>query len=241
LAKKTKFLDIPVLTGDREDICESIYEKLARGEKFHLITLNALMVNHAFEHPDFFKILKAGLCVNDSVGIRMASFLLTGCAIANFPGIELFYNLCAFFASRKSRVFVYGSSEDVNKAACGKLQRRFPGINICGRLNGYADDAVKIIKNAQPGFLFAALDSPRQENWLNEHLTELKCAGMGIGGTLDVFSGKLRRANPVFRAAGLEWLGRLLREPWRAGRIMRLPVFLARIIRIYFSRRFPRG
>ncbi|MFH2084873.1 MAG: hypothetical protein ABII20_06065, partial [Candidatus Omnitrophota bacterium] len=70
MAKKTKFLDIPVLTGDREDICESIYEKLARGEKFHLITLNALMVNHAFEHPDFFKILKAGLCVNDSVGIR---------------------------------------------------------------------------------------------------------------------------------------------------------------------------
>ena len=237
MAKKIKFLDIPVLTGDREGICDSIYDKLGRGEKFHLITLNALMVNHAFEETSFFKVLKSGLCVNDSVGIRLASFILTGSDIENFPGIEIFYNLCAFFASKHTRIFVYGSTEAVNEAAAAKLKRRFPGINICGRLNGYSPGALKIIKKAEPEFLFAALDSPRQERWLNEHLPELECAGMGIGGTLDVFSGKLRRANPVFRAAGFEWLGRLLREPSRAGRIMRLPVFFARIIKIYFSRR----
>ena len=194
------------------------------------------MVNHAFENPDFFKVLKAGVCVNDSIGIRIASFLLGGRAIANFPGIELFYNLCAFAASEGFPVFVYGAKEDVNAEACEKIKRRFPGINICGRLNGYADNAAVIIKKARPKFLFAALDSPRQELWLCEHLPKLKCAGMGIGGALDVFSGRLKRANPVFRAAGFEWLGRLLREPWRAGRIMRLPVFLVRVIKIYFSR-----
>ncbi len=236
MPKKTKFLDIPVVTGDREGICESIFEKLRRGEKFHLITLNALMVNHALENPAFFKVLKAGVCVNDSIGIRIASFLLRGAAISNFPGIELFYNLCAFAAAESFPVFVYGAKEDINAAACAKLKRRFPGINICGRLNGYADNAAAIIKKARPRFIFAALDSPRQEEWLYEYLPKLKCAGMGIGGALDVFSGRLKRANPVFRAAGFEWLGRLLLEPWRAGRILRLPVFLARILKIYFSR-----
>jgi len=239
LSKKTKFLDIPVVTGDREGICESIFEKLRRGEKFHLITLNALMVNHAFENPVFFKVLKSGVCVNDSIGISAASFLLDGRAISNFPGIELFYNLCAFAAEEKFPVFVYGAKEDVNAAACEKLKRRFPGINICGRLNGYAENAAEIIKTSRPHFIFAALDSPSQEMWLYENLPELKCAGMGIGGALDVFSGRLKRANPVFRAVGLEWLGRLLREPWRAGRILRLPVFLSRIIKIYFLRLLP--
>ena len=236
LPKKTKFLDIPVVTGDREGICDGIFEKLRHGENFHLITLNALMVEHAFENPDFFKVLKAGICVNDSIGIRFAAFLLNGRGILNFPGIELFYNLCAFAAAEGFPIFVYGAKEDVNAASCEKLKRRFPGINICGRLNGYEDNAYEIIKKSRPKFLFAALDSPRQEVWLDENLPKLKCAGMGIGGTLDVFSGRLKRANPVFRAAGLEWLGRLLREPWRAGRIRRLPFFLVRVLKIYFSR-----
>ncbi|MEA2081513.1 MAG: WecB/TagA/CpsF family glycosyltransferase, partial [Elusimicrobiota bacterium] len=216
MPNKTKFLDIPVLTGDREGICEGVFKTLRLGKRFHIITLNALMVNHAFENPSFFKVLKSGFCVNDSVGIKAASFLLKGKAIDNFPGIELFYNLCAFAAEESFPVFVYGAKEDINILACEKLKKRFPGINICGRLNGYAANAAAIIKKAKPEFLFAALDSPRQELWLYEHLPELKCSGMGIGGALDVFSGHLRRANPVFRAAGFEWLARLLREPRRA-------------------------
>jgi len=233
---KTKLLGIPVFADDRMGICHYLSARILRGDTFQIVTLNALMVNHAFEKPVFFDVLKKAECVNDSVGISIASLLLNRRRLERFQGIELFYSLLRIAEREKIPVFIYGSREEVNASACENIKKRFCGLNLCGRLNGYADRPAEIILEKKPRILFVALDSPRQEEWIYENLSRLNCVVMGIGGSLDVVSGRLKRAGYAMRFIGAEWLFRLMKEPWRYRRILNLPIFLFRIIKILFHR-----
>ncbi|MDI6756974.1 MAG: WecB/TagA/CpsF family glycosyltransferase, partial [Endomicrobiia bacterium] len=82
--------------------------------------------------------------------------------------------------------------------------------------------------------LLAGLGSPRQELWIsrNKHLLRGVKAAVGVGGVLDVFAGRVRRAPAVFRGIGAEWLWRLIAEPRRAARIARLPFFVAEMVKL---------
>jgi N-acetylglucosaminyldiphosphoundecaprenol N-acetyl-beta-D-mannosaminyltransferase len=48
----------------------------------------------------------------------------------------------------------------------------------------------------------------------------------GLGGSLDVFAGETKRAPEFWQNHGLEWLYRLIQEPKRIGRMMKLPLFI---------------
>ncbi len=124
----------------------------------------------------------------------------------------------------------------MNERACENIKKRFRGIVICGRLNGYAESPVDFILEKKPRILFVALDSPLQEEWIYENISRLNCVVMGIGGSLDVVSGRLKRAGYAMRFLGAEWLFRVMKEPRRFRRILNLPVFLFRIIKILFHR-----
>jgi len=237
-ATKTELLGIPVFTDDRMGICRRLCARITGGDTFQIVTLNALMVNHAFEKPAFFGLLKQAECVNDSVGISIASLLLGLRRIERFQGIELFYELLRFAEREGIPVFIYGARELVNASACENIKRRFSGLNLCGRLNGYAERPADFILEKKPRILFVALDSPRQEEWIYENIGKLNCVAMGIGGSLDVVSGRLKRAGYAMRFLGAEWLFRVIKEPWRIRRILNLPVFLFRIIKILFVRVF---
>jgi len=236
ITPKTKLLGIPVFNDDRMGICHRLCEGISGKESFQIATLNALMLNYAFENPGFFRILKKAECVNDSVGISIAFLLLKGLWIKRFQGIELFCYLLRFASGEKLPVFVYGAKEQVNERACENIKKRFRGIVICGRLNGYAERPVDFILEKKPRILFVALDSPRQEEWIYENISRLNCVVMGIGGSLDVVSGRLKRAGYAMRFLGAEWFFRLMKEPRRFRRILNLPVFLFRIIKILFHR-----
>jgi len=80
--------------------------------------------------------------------------------------------------------------------------------------------------------VFVALGSPAQENWIIAHKEKLNpSVYQGVGGSFDVISGRLNRAPAVFQKFGLEWLYRLLKEPWRWKRQLELPRFLLRVLR----------
>jgi len=112
------------------------------------------------------------------------------------------------------------------------LGARYPGLIVAGTHDGYFDpdraaEVADEIRASGARLLFAGLGSPRQEFWLADHLSETGCsAGIGVGGSFDVISGRIERAPRFLRRLGLEWLYRLIKEPHRWRRQLALAQFL---------------
>lgn len=175
---------------------------------------------------DFF--LNAALVVPDGIGVVIAMRWLYGQKIERVAGADLMQAICAAAPERGYRIFIYGAAEEVNSSAVHELQRRYPGIQIVGRANGYVKEAdmpalIEQINNSHADILFVGLGTPRQEEWLNRWLPDLKVQiCQCIGGTLDTVAGRVKRAPQRWQRLGLEWLYRLLHEPSRAGRQAKL-------------------
>ncbi len=137
------------------------------------------------------------------------------------------------------RLFFLGAAEGVAEQAVSVLREKYPSMIIAGIHHGYFKDddnskIVAMIKNARADVLFVALGSPRQEFWFFQHKDEMAVpVGIGVGGSFDVLSGKLKRAPRWMIQMGLEWLYRLYLEPWRWKRMLVLPLFALQIL---FSR-----
>lgn len=184
----------------------------------------------------------ADLVIPDGISIVVAARLLYGLKLMRVAGADLMQAICAVAPERNYRVFIYGSSEVTNRKAAEVLRHRHPGIDIVGAQHGYfppekMDEIISRINDARPDILFVGLGSPRQEVWIQQHLPELRVKVIqGIGGTLDVVAGRVKRAPAWMRAAGMEWLYRLLAQPSRARRQVNLMRFAAEILRVKFIR-----
>ncbi|HQV29905.1 MAG TPA: WecB/TagA/CpsF family glycosyltransferase, partial [Thermoflexales bacterium] len=123
------------------------------------------------------------------------------------------------------------------------LAERYPGLIICGSHAGSpADDAASDItariRADRPNLLFVAYGAPAQDLWLSRHLGECLVrvdaapglVGMGVGASFDYLAGVQKRAPAWMQTAGLEWLYRLLRQPWRLRRQMALPRYAALVM-----------
>ncbi len=183
---------------------------------------------------DFFE--QAALLIPDGIGMVWAMRCLHHAPAVRVPGADLMQAICAAAPAKGYRLFVYGAREDVNAGAVAELQRRHPGIQFVGRANGYVPDAelpalVQRINDSGADILFVALGSPRQEQWLHANLAQLRVKlCQGIGGTLDTITGHVQRAPVWMQRLNLEWFYRLLKQPTRVGRQMRLARFALAVI-----------
>jgi N-acetylglucosaminyldiphosphoundecaprenol N-acetyl-beta-D-mannosaminyltransferase len=138
-------------------------------------------------------------------------------------GIDLFRRVAALAAREGYKVFLLGASPESNDAARRKLLEAHPSLRIVGCRDGFFRDSAEVVAavNASGAdVLFVAMGSPRQELWIAEHLPRLASVFcMGVGGSFDVVGGVLKGAPAPFRAAGLEWLYRVLRQPSRIPRL----------------------
>ena len=128
------------------------------------------------------------------------------------------------------RVYLLGSKPGIAELAAEKLKARHPGLQIVGTADGYFKDegpVVEKINAAAPDILFVCLGAPKQEKFMKNHQQELQVRFMiGLGGSLDGFAGTVKRAPVWMQKANLEWFYRLVKEPRRLGRMMRLPKFI---------------
>lgn len=157
-------------------------------------------------------------------------------------GIDLIHATCGsdFAAGRK--LYLLGAEEGIANRAGEALKERYPGIIIAGAEEGMRRDLptddidgeklLARIGAASPDILFVALGSPKQEKWIHENLPRIPSVrvAMGVGGSFDVISGKIRRAPRVFQERGMEWLWRFIREPQRFRRIYSATFGLAWLI-----------
>ena len=79
--------------------------------------------------------------------------------------------------------------------------------------------------------MLVAFGAPAQELWIDRLRNRLGVAvAIGVGGAFDFLTGRVPRAPAWMRKAGLEWLFRLLRQPWRIRRMAVLPIYAVKVL-----------
>lgn len=198
----------------------------------HLVaTPNPEIVQRAAKDPEYARVLaEADLVVPDGVGVIHAAKILGTPLKERVPGIDLAARLIAHAAGTGRRLFLLGAAPGVAEQAAVNLRAAYPGLVVCGTHDGYFQEdgpVADAIRAAGADIVFVCLGFPKQEKWIAAHGGETGARLLiGLGGALDVFSGKVERAPERFQKLGLEWLYRLVKEPSRIGRMAKLPLFL---------------
>lgn len=200
-----------------------------------VVTINPEMFKEAEKNQNFSNIVKeAEMVIPDGIGVKIA-LQITGKKANRIPGIDFAKKLLQEAAVSGIPVAIIGSKEEVVVKAVENLQNEINGLNIVYYHNGYFKDDALIydeLKNKSPKLILVALGSPRQEEFIYNAKKVLNPALMvGIGGSLDVWSGSVKRAPKIFQKLGLEWLYRTVSQPSRFKRIFpTLPLFLLKVI-----------
>lgn len=217
--------------GSYAQAVEHVADVISSGRKSFCVAINPEKVRQAVRDPQLLAILQdADIGVCDGIGIVLAARLLYGRKIRRCTGCDLFFHLNATAAARGWRVFLLGASPECNAAACARLGEMYPGLKIVGNRDGYFRDSEEVVAEinaSRADLVFVAMGSPKQEHWIARHRRSINASFcMGIGGTLDVVSGRAKRAPKVFRRTGTEFLFRLLANPGRWRRQLALPAFV---------------
>lgn len=204
---------------------------MAERRAAYVVTPNPEIVMACRERAETMQAVNAAdLVLPDGVGVVYGAKILGTPLKQKLPGIDFIQALMADMAQEGKRVFLLGSKPGVAEQAAAKLETMFPGLVIAGTHDGYfKEDApvIEAVNAAQPDLLLVCLGAPKQELWMQRNQSALNVGLMaGLGGSLDVFAGNVKRAPKAFQKLGLEWLYRLLKEPKRIGRMMKLPKFL---------------
>lgn len=203
---------------------------LRSSEPHYLVTCDASGVVRAQDDEEFREIANsADLVTADGAGVVLASKLLGLPVAVRVAGCDMVEGLCHVAAEEGRSVFFLGAEPGVAEEAAAKLAERVPGLQVAGCRDGYfkpEEEAavVRQIAALRPGVLFVALGQPRQERFIAAHLREIGAGvAIGIGGSLDVISGRKKRAPVFLQRVGLEWLWRVATEPSRLPRLKALP------------------
>lgn len=239
-SSRLPILDIwvdPVTMDQALDITSAFVE---HGDRVHTVFAANPEKNASVPKNDLLYSMfrNADLIIPDGIGMVLAARILYGRRLQRVPGCELMQNMCALAARKGYRIFIYGAKEEVNQKAVETLRQRHRDLLIVGRSNGYVpeehmDDLIEEINDSGAQILFVALGSPAQEKWISTHGSGLKHVRVcqGIGGTLDVIAGAVRRAPEIYCRMGLEWLFRLFENPTRITRQKVLPVFAWQVLK----------
>ncbi len=202
-----------------------------------VITLNPEMLCSARQDPAVWGLLNRGdLVVPDGHGIVWAGERL-GCPFPErVPGIDLIQALAVRAADAGWRLYLLGGAPGVAEAAAVNLQRQHPGLQVVGTGHGYFTGAelpevLDRIRAAHPDLLLVGMGFPKQECFIRDHRQDLgSSVAVGVGGSFDVISGRLRRSPVWIQRLRLEWLYRAFQEPARWRRLLVLPRFIGLVL-----------
>jgi N-acetylglucosaminyldiphosphoundecaprenol N-acetyl-beta-D-mannosaminyltransferase len=234
---RQKVLGYPVDMVSEKSALEVISEAWKTGRSLHVVTLNAEMIVAAQQDQLLDRIIRhAHLIVPDGSGVVFA-LKLAKQNVSKLPGIELAAAAIDMAAQSKKRIALLGGKPEVMEKLKEVLAAKHPGINIVATHDGYwspddEDNVVDELAQAEPDLLLVAMGVPRQEYFLDRwHASFNHAVMIGVGGSFDVWTGTVKRAPLLFRRFHLEWLYRLLAEPWRFKRIgSALPSFAFQVL-----------
>jgi N-acetylglucosaminyldiphosphoundecaprenol N-acetyl-beta-D-mannosaminyltransferase len=233
---RLSILGLPLDPLSRSEVLERSSSFLSQSPCRQIVTLNALMVLEA-ETNEELRLAgeKAALVTADSSGIAWAAFKISGKHLERYPGIDLAFDLCRVCSEQGFGVYLLGGAPNVAATAARRLQDSFPKLKIAGTRDGFfkSEQEKEVLSemSASGAHLFLiGLGMPKQELWIHRNLNKFSHGvAVGVGGTLDVWAGKVKRAPNFYRRFGIEWLYRLWQEPYRWMRIAQLPKFALKV------------
>ena len=239
-----EILGVRVDDAGYDDMLAQVDGYVASGQPHQIVTINTEMLMAAYADPAFRHTLNAAdLNVADGMGLILASRWLGHPLRERVTGSDGIYHLCAHCATRGYRPFFLGAAPGVAEGAAERLASLYPDLEIAGAFAGShqaqeEDGIVARVRAAAPDLLFVAYGVPAEEKWIARNRDRLGVPAMiGVGGAFDFVAGVTRRAPAWVRQLGLEWLHRLLREPWRWRRQLVLPRFALLVL----GQRFQEG
>ena len=206
-------------------------------QKGYVVTPNPEIVDLCYRDSEYMGIVnRAALVLPDGIGIIYAAKILGEELCGKVAGVEFAEQLVAAMAKEGMRLFLVGAKPGVAEKAGKNLCEKYPGLVLAGTQDGYFADPQTTVDaiNACGGadVVFVCLGAPKQERFMAHYMDDIHATLFcGLGGSLDVFAGVAKRAPKLFVKLGLEWFYRLLCQPSRIGRMMKLPKFLLIVIR----------
>jgi N-acetylglucosaminyldiphosphoundecaprenol N-acetyl-beta-D-mannosaminyltransferase len=214
------FYGLRIVKSEKAAVLKAFHRVLEMDGNLRVTTMNAQIAYYYLTMPAYQAALNDSLVVPDGVGLSWAVKKRMNTRINRFPGVELGIELCRIAAESGKTVFLYGSKPGVAEKAAAFLERE-TGVRIVGCRHGFNDSdeetqygICRKISESGASILFVALGAPKQEIWLEKYFEKTNARiGIGVGGSLDVWAGVVKRAPAWIQRMNLEWLYRILKSP----------------------------
>ena len=239
---KKQILGITIIPQSKKSVLEKILLYIGKPTGFfHIVSLNPENIVITTESESFKRVVEtAQIKLIDGIGVVLAGRLVGIEVGERVTGVELMEDLLKMASDRRLRVLMIGGKENLalRLAKCYSDQfpeAKFKGIqsiaNIKNPMAGEESEIFSIVAAYKPHLVFVSFGSPDQELWIAHHKKEFnKCIVMGVGGAFDYLSREIDRAPVFIQKLGLEWLYRLINQPWRWKRQLRLLKFIGLIL-----------
>ena len=236
--KQCAIFGVSFFRGTMAEALEKIDVLVKSKQNHHVAFINAHCLNVAYKNSEYKKVLNGCSAVfADGIGAKIGAKMLGYKVEENVNGTDMF----PLLAQKTYRIYLFGGAAGVAEKALEKANALKGNAEFVGCADGFfrekSEDAVFAeIKALQPDIVLVAMGVPKQEMWINEHLSKFPgCVAIGVGGLLDFVSGRIPRAPLWMRKCNIEWCFRLYNEPVRLFRryIIGNPLF---IMRVYLSK-----
>jgi N-acetylglucosaminyldiphosphoundecaprenol N-acetyl-beta-D-mannosaminyltransferase len=228
--EKIFILGVSFTDATETEVLEFIITGLGKQtEKYYIVTPNPELLVIANGDKEYKGTLNgAKLALPDGIGVMMAAKLLGVTLRQRIHGVDLVESLCREVSNRPITVGFLGAGPSVAEMTSECLIKKYPGL----RVGLVADEWSESLKDKKIDILFVAFGSPKQEMWIANNLSILPAkVVIGVGGAFDFISGRVPRAPIFLRSIGLEWLFRLIIQPWRIKRQLSLIRFVILVIK----------
>jgi N-acetylglucosaminyldiphosphoundecaprenol N-acetyl-beta-D-mannosaminyltransferase len=231
-------LGVPVHDVTTEETLTLINQFVRERTSHQICTVNPEFIMAAQRDAEFKRILnQSALNLPDGIGVIWAAQRLGHPLRERVAGSDLVRLIADRAQTAGWRIFLLGAAEGVAEQAARSLSVHYPQVNIVGAYAGSprpeeeADIAAQI-RSSGADVLLVAYGAPKQDKWIDRNIERTDVAvAIGIGGSLDFIAGTQKRAPRWMQRLGLEWLYRLVREPWRWRRQLALPRFAWAVLR----------
>ena len=241
---RQKILGVDVDMISKDEAIERFVEIMDSDGFDMIVTPNSEIIENATRDPELAQLIsEAALIIPDGIGLVYAAKILNYNLSERVTGVDFLTEILGYLEKTGKSIYLLGSKPEnsemksVAELAGENMKIRFPNLKIAGTHHGYfkpedEPEIVREINESGADFLCVALGAPKQEKFMNTHKNEFVNvrAGIGVGGSLDVWAGTVKRAPEFYQKHGLEWLYRFVKQPSRWRRMLRLPVFMVKVI-----------
>ena len=249
MSEQIKILGVKINKITGRNVIGKVEDFLMSNKQYYIVTLNSEILLEAQKDEEYFHILNnADLSIADGIGLKFAG-LITGNNFQRITGADLTKKILEIAENKKLKIAVLNWSgglskkEDLEKA----LTKKYPALEFVVEdirrdfANFPKTKSFACLQKFEPVILFLSLGAPYQEKFIYHNLSKIPSVklALGIGGSFDFISGKIKRAPLIFQKIGIEWFWRLMMQPKRWKRIYNaVIIFPCKFIKWKFINRF---